>query len=233
MGEVPAGFRELRGVGPATEARLHDAGVYTWEALHEVVDALAAVRAGTGDPLRVLADQLAERVGPDGGRGPRRDRHGEAFVVRISVEGDGTPERSSATHVGSLDERLWAGWSPDEVIRFVEERAGVSTEGRARRAPDRGRELVLDGGTDVGGGPRTVEVVVAAADVGTADYSYRATLDERRYGSEAAWTAIAATTGRGHAPAELRLRFDQVPVPAGVRRLRLRVAVRERDAASV
>ncbi len=48
MSQSLASLRDLKGIGPATEARLHKAGVYTWEALGAAASALAAVR-GDGD----------------------------------------------------------------------------------------------------------------------------------------------------------------------------------------
>lgn len=222
MNDVPAGFRELKGFGPATEARLHDAGVYTWEALHEVVDALAGVRGGTGEPLRMLADQLALRA-QEAGRPPRAGdgEQVEAFVVRIAMAADGTPARSVATHVRSQDEQAWPGWSPGEVNRFVEEHAGLGATPLTGAAPARDSALLVDGGTMVGGRPRTIDLAVPAP-----AGPYRAMLDEREYGSTA-WSPVAGTTGRSPATGELRLRFPDVALPAGVRRLRVRLRVAE------
>ena len=55
MSDALASFRDLKGVGPAIEARLHEAGVYSWQALAEVVDALGSIRRGSGDTLRDLS----------------------------------------------------------------------------------------------------------------------------------------------------------------------------------
>jgi hypothetical protein len=99
MSESLASFRELKGIGPAIEARLREAGVYTWEALAEVVEILSRLRAGTGDTLRELAGQIEDRRSAAGAESPRRadGERSEAFVVRIAVAGDGRPVRSSVT----------------------------------------------------------------------------------------------------------------------------------------
>lgn len=55
-----ARFRDLRGIGPATEARLHAAGIHTWDALAVAATALAAVR-GHGETRRDVADAVAAR----------------------------------------------------------------------------------------------------------------------------------------------------------------------------
>jgi hypothetical protein len=71
MSESLASFRDLKGIGPATEARLHEAGVYTWEALGAAASALAAVR-GNGDSLREVASLVAAQRTEAGGQAARR-----------------------------------------------------------------------------------------------------------------------------------------------------------------
>ena len=128
MRESLASFRELKGIGPATEARLHAAGVYTWEALSEVVETLGKLGACTGDHFRELAGQIAERRSAEGAPGPsRRDgERSEAFVVRVALAGDGQPVRSTVTHVRTQTEQPLAGWSPAAVVRLIESQAGVA-----------------------------------------------------------------------------------------------------------
>lgn len=73
MSDNPAPFRELHGVGPATEARLHAAGVDTWEALSEILTALSRVRGVATDTLRAMTEQatdLASEAQPASDAGP-------------------------------------------------------------------------------------------------------------------------------------------------------------------
>ena len=60
MSDDYANFRELKGIGPATEAELHDAGVRTWASLAAVLTALIHVRGVATDTLRALRDQASE-----------------------------------------------------------------------------------------------------------------------------------------------------------------------------
>jgi len=249
MSESLASFRDLKGIGPATEARLHEAGIYTWEALATVATALAAVR-GNGDTLRDVANLVAERRGEAGGRPaprlPDGERH-EAFVLRMALAGDGEPRRSTVTHVRSMAEQVWAGWTPAELARFVEAHAGVRAEpaapaepapaepheepvGRARqgraprRAPSTEHVLVLDAGTAIGGAGRDVDLVVANTRAAGAGFGYRATLAARPLGAgDRGWTAIATQAGTGSADRDLALRFPEAPLPHGVQRLQLRL----------
>jgi hypothetical protein len=255
VSESLASFRELKGIGPATEARLHEAGVYTWETLSEVVEILSRLRAGPGgDTLRELAGQLENRRSAAGAASPRRvdGERGEAFVVRIAVAGDGRPVRSSVTHVRTQTEQPLLGWAPQELIRLIEEQAGLSVaapepapapppelpDGEPSAsapepaAPSRASAehlVVLDAGRAIGGGSgRTIELAVATNRVGDpASFEYRATLAGRPYGQAAgSWTALASQEGRGRPPARLPVRFEAVELPPGLQRLRLELALR-------
>jgi predicted flap endonuclease-1-like 5' DNA nuclease len=250
MSESLASFRDLKGIGPATEARLHEAGIYTWEALAAAATALAAAARGNGDTLREVATLVAERRGEAGGqaapRPPGAERH-EAFVLRMALAADGEPRRSTVTHVRTMAEQVSAGWNRAELARFVEKHAGVRPQpaareepapekpaprGRARRAPAPRRApstqhvLVLDAGKAIGGAGRDVDLVVANTGAAKAGFGYRATLAARPLGAgDRSWTAIASQAGTGSPERNLSLRFPEVRVPDGVQRLQLRLEV--------
>ncbi|HKA68284.1 MAG TPA: hypothetical protein VKG85_04100 [Actinomycetes bacterium] len=127
MGHSLASFRDLKGIGPATEARLHETGIYTWEALAVAATALAAVREG--DTPRDVASAVAARraEAEDGDSAlclPGGERL-ESFLLRIALTADGVPQRSEVTHVRTMTERAWAGWSPGEFASFVQEHSGI------------------------------------------------------------------------------------------------------------
>jgi len=58
MADTLASFRDLAGLGPACEARLHAAGVHSWRALDEVLDAVGHLRndGKVGRHVFALAD---------------------------------------------------------------------------------------------------------------------------------------------------------------------------------
>lgn len=251
MSESLASFRDLKGVGPATEARLHEAGVYTWEALGAVASALAAVR-GNGDTLREVASLVAARRTEAGGQEAPRLPGGErleAFVLRMTVAADGEPRRCTVTHVRAMAERAWSGWIPAEVARFMEEHAGLRTwpasaqepsrcGGRGSPLPQRQRALassqrpsrhrlvILDAGKAIGGASRDIDLVVTSPRAAGAEFGYRATLAVRRLGAHEAgecWTSVASHSGTGQPGRELALRFPAVRLPAGIHRLQVRL----------
>jgi hypothetical protein len=234
-----ASFRELKGVGPATEARLHAAGVFTWEALSQVAAALGSVRGATGESLQDLSGRIAEHAaaGASGPRRPNAERN-EAFIVRIVVADGGEPVRSTMTHVGSQTERSSAGWSGAELLRFIEEHAGMRTAAPSadqaaaapRRRPSRVHVAVVDAGKAIGGASRDIELDLATDKVGDVpELEYQATLSGRPFGqggTPTAWTTLARQAGRLSVSDRLPLRFTAVALPPGIQRLRVEVALR-------
>lgn len=144
MGQSLASFRDLKGIGPATEARLHETGVYTWDALAAAATALASVR-GSGATPREVANAVAARrteagkadtdAGPSSG-----GEHLEAFVLRLSLSADGEPQRSEVTHVRTMAERAWQSWQPTELAGFINEHAGIRAEPAPEKESARKRE---------------------------------------------------------------------------------------------
>jgi hypothetical protein len=253
MSDSLASFRDLKGIGPATEARLHEAGVYTWEALGAAASALAAVR-GNGDTLHDVANHVAAQRTEAGGQAALRLPGGErleAFVLRMTLAADGEPRRCTVTHVRTVAEQAWAGWTPDELARFIEEHSGLrikpspadepsrhsgrvsppSQHRRASASPQRRSRdhlVVLDAGKAIGGASRDVDLVVTNTCAAGADFDYRATLAARRLGARDtsdSWTSIASHAGTGRPGPELALRFPAVQLPTGIHRLQLLLEV--------
>lgn len=224
MSEVLARFRDLKGIGPATEARLHEAGIYSWEALATAASALAAVGGGSTakEVAGLVAAQRAEAGSPQAPRAPGAERL-EAFVLRLAVTGDGDVLRSTVSHVRSADEQASACWDPSALARFVQQHAGLadtpagrppaagrlSHDGpttvvepgpagtRAPASPSRDHLVVLDAGKAIGGSERDVALTVDGLGA-LAGAGYRAELCTRRLGDvppDAAWVVAARRAG--------------------------------------
>ena len=242
MRDTLASFRELTGIGPATAARLRGTGVYAWAAFADVLRALINVRGIIADMLKALSmltTHLASDPGATTAPGPPNPEHGETFILRMSVDVAGRPTRSIVTHMRSQTDRLFSGWSPREVIEFVEEQTGLVATGAPgprqdtdEPAPGRASNdhvVAIDAGTALGGRPQTIALIVSTAglaDVGT--FEYRATLGGRPYGAmpgEASWVTLGQHAGHGDPREHLPLRFEQVDLAPGVHRLRLEMAL--------
>jgi hypothetical protein len=255
MGDSFARFRDLKGIGPATEARLHEAGIYTWETLAVAATALAAVR-GEGDTLRDVANAVAARRAEAGEEGSSVHQPGggerlESFLLRVALAADGAPQRSEVIHVRTMAEHAWSGFSPGELGTFIEEHSGVrrgaasaeepthddqplprSRRGRgtARRTQPSPEHLVLlDAGKAIGGASRDIYLVLSKTGAANGDFDYRATLAARALGNGRngeGWTTVGNRTGTGSASGDVVLDFPSVPLPPGIHRLQLRMEVR-------
>jgi hypothetical protein len=251
MGDSLASFRDLKGIGPATEARLHETGIYTWDALAAAASALAAVRSH-GDTLRDVANLVAARraererlaVPHPQGDGERL----ESFVLRMTLTADGEALRSQVTHVRTMAEQTWAGWTPAELGTFIQQHAGIrprsdpqekaprdneqasppQRETMSRTPPSGDHVVVLDAGKAIGGASRDIDLVINTRAV-RGDFDYRATLAARRLGTGEngeGWTTVASRTGTGSPPGEVAVQFPAVQLPPGIHRLRLCLEVK-------
>ena len=260
MGDSLARFRDLKGIGPATEARLHETGIYTWEALAVAATALAAVR-GEGDTRRDVANAVAARGAEAEERGaavglPDGNERLESFLVRVAINVNGAPQRSEVTHVRTMAEQAWSGWSPGELATFIQEHSGVrgaasddeptrddqaAPRSRRRREtaprtpPSSDHLVVLDAGKAIGGSSRDVNLVISKARAANGDFDYRATLAVRALGNGRngeGWTTVGNRTGTGSAADDVVLEFPAVHLPPGIHRLQLRMEVRLHAASS-
>ena len=147
----------------------------------------------------------------------------EAFVVRMALTAGGEPQRCEGTHVRTMTERTWAGWTPAQLVDFIEEYGGVRPEpaprhedprpGKKQVSPSSRRRkdtasgepmtsdhlVVLDAGKAIGGSSRDIDLVVTNTGAAGGKFEYRATLAARRFGSGR--TAMAGS------------RWDVVPGP--------------------
>ncbi len=261
MGDSLARFRDLKGIGPATEARLHEEGIYTWEALAAAATALAAVR-GEGDTLRDVANAIAARRAEAEERGaavglPDGGEHLESFLVRLAITANGAPQRCEVTHVRTMTEQAWSGWSPGGLATFIQEHSGVrrgaasddepthhdqaAPRSRRRREtaprtpPSSDHLVVLDAGKAIGGSSREINLVISRTRAAHGDFDYRATLAARALGdgrNGEGWTTVGNRTGIGSAGGDVVLDFPAVPLPPGIHRLQLRMEVRLHAASS-
>jgi hypothetical protein len=243
MTETHARFRELKGVGPATESKLHDAGVWSWQDLSEVVHALGGIRGIQSEALKALEAECVQRADLRQARAEPEIEEGaraESFVIRLTLGREGVVSRTSLTHVRTRDERSWAGWDEASVGRLIGWLAGVETPPAPPVAPSPDAAEARDGlpiraPVIVNLGPRlgailqprqTIEAVVDAekmADESHDEVSYVATLQGRPYGDTGTgrWAVLGMVAGRGHTNEELDLRFEDVELAAGLTRLRV------------
>lgn len=144
-------LKKVKGIGVRVEARLKDAGITTLERLARTpVNELAAVLDGL--PGKFDADRITREewlpqavalavtpATPAGEPEPAKlVRHNFTVEVRLDIAGRDIVS-SKIVHVQTGDEAAWAGWEPDRVVAFIEDRAGTrSAEPTIEPVPETG-----------------------------------------------------------------------------------------------
>ncbi|WP_420628406.1 hypothetical protein [Candidatus Leptofilum sp.] len=132
-------FRQIKGIGPATEARLHAAEIYTYaqltavspRTLAELLPGFTAERIqqedwlGQADALLSAAHSVAD------GDGQRY----ATFTVELLLDKDNSVRRTRVVHVQEESKKSWSGWRPRAVKQFIAEQAGVTQKPKAKAEP--------------------------------------------------------------------------------------------------
>lgn len=171
-------------------------------------------------------------------------------MVRIAVAGDGRPVRSSVTHVRTQAEQPLLGWAPQELIRLIEEQAGLAGAAPPASAsppalstaepPAPAPEPAAPPGRQPSTWSCWMPAGPSAGPPAPSSWRWRPTgsairrrsstgrlLAGRPYGqATGSWTTLASQEGRGRPPARLPVRFEAAELPPGLRRLRLELALR-------
>ena len=133
-------LKKVRGIGAKVEARLKGAGITTLERLARTpVNELAALLEGLPgkfDADRITREEwlpqaaaLAAAPAAAGAAEPAKVvRHNFTVEVRLDMAGRDIVS-SKIVHVQTGDEATWAGWEPQRVIAFIEDRAGTRSAG--------------------------------------------------------------------------------------------------------
>ena len=131
-------LKQVRGIGARVEARLKGAGITTLERLARTpVNELAAVLEGL--PGKFDADRITREewlpqaaalaVAPSAEAEPAKVvRHNFTVEVRLDMAGRDIVS-SKIVHVQTGDEATWAGWEPERLVAFIEDRAGTRAAG--------------------------------------------------------------------------------------------------------
>ena len=123
-------LKQIRGIGPALEQILHQAGLFSLEniacmspedlaVLFSDVPGLSAERIakmGWIDQARKLVgnkDSIHETVPP------KNRQHSELFSIDLLIDEQNRVRRTHILHVQSLRENSWAGWDQDQLKKFI------------------------------------------------------------------------------------------------------------------
>ncbi len=132
-------FKQIHGIGPAIEKRLHQVGILTFSQLSamspEELATLFTDMTGfsveriiqknwIGQARRIVAEQesveTADKTEALEGR-----QHYAVFTVELLLDEENIVRRTRAMHVQSQAEEVWASWEEPRLVNFFVESAGL------------------------------------------------------------------------------------------------------------
>lgn len=134
-------FKQISGIGPAIERRLHQAGVLTYAQLaatspadlSEIVSDLAGMSAERIQQqewihqARSLAVESAQDgLQPGDAVSSGNGQHYAAFTVELLLDKSNDVRRTRVVHVQSQEDEAWAGWQMGRLAQFIVDRAGLN-----------------------------------------------------------------------------------------------------------
>lgn len=218
-------FKQIAGIGPAFERRLHEVGILTYyqlattspAELAEKLQNFAGISAsrieeqGWTAKARELAPPQQEPANePQGGSG--NGQHYATFNIELLLDESSEVRRTRAVYIQGGEKKSWAGWDRERLLRFLEERAAIDAGLEQPAASD--EPVAVNARAEERARKRKLEAPPA---------SMRSTLDvSQSYELRNDELNLAnAKIGRSEAgqPQQLRkptsLRFEEYPEPLG------------------
>lgn len=131
----PDDFRQIKGIGPVTEGRLHEANIYTYAQLTAVSPQTLAELLPGFTPERIQQEDwhgqaealAASQESTAGGSG----QHYATFTVELLLDQDNTVRRTRAVHVQQEEnKKSWPGWQPGKLKKFIARHAQVARKSK-------------------------------------------------------------------------------------------------------
>jgi hypothetical protein len=130
-------FRQINGIGPAIERRLHQAGVRTYAQLATLTPPEIATLVS--DLAGISAERIAEQDWPGQARSlapepalarsepdtapAGNSQHDASFTIKLLLNEDNSVRRTQVVDNRSKAEEQWAGWDASRMVAFVNRQA--------------------------------------------------------------------------------------------------------------
>ena len=237
MDEAPT-LRDVKGIGKKYEDQLRSAGI---RSIDDLANANPEVltHSSTVPPARIVewidaAQRLRPKTAEHDHSAPDPDQLSSVFVVRVTKSPGDQLLRVSIHDVRTSESKRWTTWDPDEVARFVTERAGLEKSKKTKRKagasllPPPPSEIThvpaatpIDLGHVVLDRPKTLDIALAPRGVDMNDVpttTVTARLQAHRLGDAA--TEFTRTARGSVTPSHgVVLHFKRIDVPPGIYRM--------------
>jgi len=133
-------FRQIKGIGPVTAGRLHEAEIHTYgqltavspQALAELLPGITAERIQQED-----WHGQAEALNPASSAANGDGQHYATFTVELLLDKDNTVRRTRIVHVQQEEnKKSWSGWQPKEIKSFIAHHAQLVKKQSVAAKPD-------------------------------------------------------------------------------------------------
>lgn len=129
-------FRQIKGIGPATEARLHAAKIFTYaqltavspQTVAEILPGFTAKRIQQEDWLG-QAEALCSSA--NSAEVSNNGQRYATFTVELLLDEDSSVRRTRVVHVQEESKKSWSGWQPKAMKQFIATQAGVFSKSKA------------------------------------------------------------------------------------------------------
>lgn len=136
---VTDNFQLIRGIGPSTEGRLHDAGILSFtqlgtmspSAIYTLVRGVPGMSVGRiaeqgwSDRARELASEPPPAESHSNATHSGDRQHYATFTIKLLLDEDNNVRRTRVTHIQSDNEALWPGWDEHRMIKFIVHHAAL------------------------------------------------------------------------------------------------------------
>jgi hypothetical protein len=134
-------FKQILGIGPVIEKRLHEAGILTLAQLgsKEPEELASTLEDMAGISAERIADQdwigQARELAPESASEPENvpmeeeveDRqHYAVFTVELLLDQENAVRRTRVMHIQTREENAWAGWDQNRLVRFFVDKEGLN-----------------------------------------------------------------------------------------------------------
>jgi hypothetical protein len=133
-------LKNIRGIGPGIEARLHEGRVQTYAQLAQMTPEELAERVG--DLIGMSAARVerqdwigqAKRLAKESQDSETNEtaalnrQHYAVFTIELLLGSDNSVRRTRLLHVQSQAEENWAGWDETRLVGFIKEESMLKTE---------------------------------------------------------------------------------------------------------
>lgn len=153
-------FKLINGIGPAIERCLHEAGVLTFAQLASMspTEIVALLDNFTGLSSQRIAQQdwigqarelapEAEEAGDEADQAiveAKDQQHYATFTVELLLDEQNNARRTRIVHIQTGEEKTWAGWEENQLLRFFIQRARLPEQPTTQ--PDRVARLTVESG---------------------------------------------------------------------------------------